>query len=233
MQNSLASLQSSLNRVKDITADIDMHAQAALSDPNVRARHETTLCAVTVILSGFLESFLRDIAEEVISDICNRAVPFNNLPDRIRITHYWKGAVCLGEIARRERSENPVALAKAMDAARRLASVGNPQMPYEILWEAFADTQANPGPEQIAEFLKRFDIENPLPALAAAMTTTQNTLTIGLKSFIGIRNECAHPGSATIAPTTTDVRGYCKLIEDIGAGMVAIFQDALAKPPYI
>jgi hypothetical protein len=232
MPNALASLQSSLNRVRDITADIDAHAQPALADPCIQARHETTLCAATVILSGFLESFLREVAEEVISDICNRSVPFNDLPDKIRVTHYWKGANCLAEIARRERLENPVVLARAFDAARRLASVGKSELPYEIVWEAFAETQANPGPEQISDFLKRFNVEKPLPTLAAAMNTTENTLAIGLKSFMEVRNECAHTGKATNVPTTTDVRGYCELIEQLGTGIVAVFEDALGKPPY-
>jgi hypothetical protein len=233
MQSVLANLQSSLNRVRDITADIDAHAQAALADPGIRARHETTLCAVTVILSGFLESFLRDIAEEVIGDICRRAIPFDSLPDRIRVTHYWKGAECLSEIARRERSESPVALAKALDTARRLASVGNPQPPYEILWEAFAETQANPGPDQISEYLKRFHIERPLPTLADQMSITETTFVLGLRSFMEVRNECAHTGSAANVPTTTDVRAYCKLIGDIGTGIVAVFEKTLASPPYV
>ena len=104
MQQALANLQSSLNRVRDITSDIDANAQAALADLAIQARHETTLCAATVIFSGFLESFLKEIAEEVIGDICSRALPFS-ICDKVRITHFWDGAKCIGELARRERSE--------------------------------------------------------------------------------------------------------------------------------
>jgi hypothetical protein len=232
MQKALANLQSSLNRVRDITADIDANAKAALADSAIQARHETTLCAATVILSGFLESFLKEIAEDVISDICNRSVPFGSLPDKIRVTHFWDGAKCVSEMARRERSKNPLVLAKATDAARRLASVGGPQLPYEIVWEAFAETQANPGPSQISDFLKRFAIDKPLPTLAAAMKVGENTLIIGLSSFMEVRHECAHTGSATNVPTTTDVRGFCDLIEQLGVGILTVFQDILGKPPY-
>jgi hypothetical protein len=233
MPNALVNLNASLDRVRDIAVDIDAHVQAALADAIIQARHETTLCAASVILSGFLESFLREVAEEVVSDICNRAVPFDDLPPRIRVTHYWEGAACLREIARQERSENPLMLGKASDAARRLASVRNSQVPYEIIWEAFADTQANPGPDQISAFLKRFDIEEPLPTLAGAMNTTQNNLVLRLKSFMEIRNECAHTGSARNVPTTSDVQGFCDLIEQLGAGIVAVFQDKLGKPPFV
>jgi hypothetical protein len=233
MQKALPNLIASLDRVRAITTDIDAHVQDALRDLAIQGRHETTLCAATVILSGFLESFLREVAEEVITDICNRAVPFNSLPSKIRVAHYWDGALHLKELARQENKENPVVLARAADAARRLASVGSPLLPYEILWEAFAETQANPGPDQIRDFLKRFHIEEPLPTLAIAMGTTQNNLSLRLRSFMEIRNECAHTGSASKVPTTNEVGGFCDLIEQLGKGMVTVFQDTLGQPPYV
>lgn len=233
MLNALPNFKASLDKVRAIADDIDVHVQDALKDAAIQARHETTLCAATVILSGFLESFLREVAEEMIADICSRAVPFDQLPSKIRVTHYWDGALHIREMARQERSADPVVLAKAADAARRLASVGVAQLPYEILWEAFADTQANPGPGEINAYLKRFDIPEPLPTLATAMNTTQNTLSLSLRSFMEIRNECAHTGSAKNVPTTSDVRGYCKLLEDVGTGIVTVFQNALGAPPYV
>jgi len=233
MQNALPNFRASLDKVRAIADDIDVHVQDALKDAAIQARHETTLCAATVILSGFLESFLREVAEEMIADICSRAVPFDQLPSKIRITHYWDGASHIREMARQERSADPLVLVKAADAARRLASVGAAQLPYEILWEAFADTQANPGPDEISAYLKRFHIPEPLPTLAIAMNTTQNTLSLSLRSFMEIRNECAHTGSAKNVPTTSDVRGYCKLLEDVGTGIVIVFQNALAAPPYM
>lgn len=233
MQKALDNLKSSLGRVRDIAVDIDANAQEALKDPAIQARHETTLCAATVILSGFLESFLRELAEDVITDICNRALPFDTLPSKVRITHYWEGSLWLREIARQEKSENPVLLAEALDVAKRLASAGNAQFPYELIWEAFAETRANPGPQQISDFLRRFEIGDPLPTLASAMNTTQNTLVLSLESFMKVRHECAHTGYAKIMPTTTDVQGYCDLIEQIGTGIVAVFQDTLGKPPYV
>jgi hypothetical protein len=233
MQKALPNLKASLDTVRAITTDIDSHVQDALRDPAIQARHETTLCAATVILSGFLESFLRDVAEEVISDICSRGVPFDSLPSKIRVAHYSDGALYLQKMARQEKKEDPVVLAEAADVARRLASVGAAQLPYEILWEAFADTQANPGPEQVSSFLKRFHIDKPLPTLADAMGILENNLLLRLASFMSIRNECAHTGSARNAPTTSDVLGYCNLIEEIGKGIVAVFQDTLRKPPYV
>lgn len=233
MQNALPNLKASLDRVRAIADDIDARVQDALKDAAVQARHEVTLCAATVILSGFLESFLREVAEEMVTDISSRAIPFDQLPSKIRITHYLEGAFHIREMARQEKGGDPVVLAKAADAARRLASVGATQLPYEILWEAFAQTQANPGPDEISAYLKRFHISEPLPTLAAAMNATQNTLSLSLRSFMEIRNECAHTGKAKNVPTTSDVRGYCKLLEDVGAGVVTVFRDALGAHPYV
>jgi hypothetical protein len=232
MQNAFPNLKASLDRVRAISADIDAHVQDALRDAAIQGRHETTLCAATVILSGFLESFLREVAEEVITDICNCAIPFDSLPSKIRVAHYWDGAIYLREMARQDKRESPVVLAKASDAARRLASVGSPQLPYELLWEAFAETQANPGSEQIGTFLKRFHIDEPLTTLAGAMNTTANNLVLRLTSFMEIRNECAHTGSASKVPTTTEVQGFCDLIEETGKGIVAVFTNILGQPPY-
>ena len=102
-----------------------------LKDQAIQARHETSLCAATVILSGFLESFLRELAEEMITDICNRGFPSTS-SSKIRITHYWDGARNCARLARQEKAESPVVLSEGLRCARRLASVGGPQLPYEI-----------------------------------------------------------------------------------------------------
>ena len=47
-----------------------------------------------------------------------------------------------------------------------------------------------------------------------------------------VRHECAHTGSAKNVPTTSDLRGYCQLLEDIGNGIVKVFTNILAAPPY-
>ncbi len=233
MQRALNNLKTSLTRVRDIAADIDSNVQAALATTAVQARHETTLYASTVILSGYLESFLREVAEEMVAEICNKAIPFNDLPSKIRVAHYWDGSRRLTEVARKERKENPLLLTKASDVARRLASVASNQAPYEILWEAFADTQANPGSKEIGEFLGRFDVDKPIPTLAAAMTWSENTVVLRLGSFIQVRNECAHTGASTINLTTTDVTGYCDLIDEVATGVVNTLRATLTKPPYV
>jgi hypothetical protein len=64
------------------------------------------------------------------------------------------------------------------------------------------------------------------------MNASENTVSIRLNSFMEVRNECAHTGSAKNVPTASDALDYCQLIEDVGAGIVKVFQDLLAAPPY-
>src|SRR6185312_16244443 len=123
MGKALTNLMSSLKKARAIADDIDDRAQFALQDTAEFARHETTMCAVTVIVSGFLESFLREIAEETISEICGRNVPFKRLPQKIQITHFRDGALHIKKIAGGE-------MGLTSDAARRLASVTEPALPY-------------------------------------------------------------------------------------------------------
>ncbi|HYW43994.1 MAG TPA: HEPN domain-containing protein [Bryobacteraceae bacterium] len=232
MQKALLNLKTSVQRVRDIACDIDNNASAALANPTALARHETTQCAATVILSGFLESFMRETAEGMISEICARNVPFQDLPDKIRVTHFLAGGYFLHERAKYERKTGAFAMTESANVVRRLASVGIPQPPYELLWEAFADTQANPGPDAIGDFLRNFDVQKPIPALAAAMNVSANTLVIRLRSFIEVRNECAHTGSSSKVPTTSDIQDYCDLVEQTANGIVLVLQTVLARAPF-
>ena len=232
MHEALTNLRASIQSVREITADVDAHAAAALRHSEVMARHQTVLCAATVILSGFLESFIKEVAREMIGEVCSRAITFNDLPAKIRMTHYEEGGRWIQKMAQSEKQENPLTHRKTADAARRLASVQGGGSSYEILWEAFIDTQANPGPSQIRDFLKRFGVDDPLKKLAQSVNATQNTLSMRLSSFIEVRNECAHTGSCRNIPTTTDVQGYCDLLEQVGEGVVKVFQARLQMPPY-
>ena len=149
MRTTLAKFRSSLDRIRDIADDIDASAFPALADPAIRARHETIQCAVTVALSGFFESFLRQVAEKFIDQLNGVNKPFALLPQRLRHTHFEQGGAVLSRRTQDDRANRTSRIsATSDDIARRLASVvvGTP---YQIVWEGFADTQANPGPEAV------------------------------------------------------------------------------------
>jgi RiboL-PSP-HEPN len=88
---------------------------------------------------------------------------------------------------------------------------------YELVWEAFAETKGNPGPEVVRNFLERFGVEKPMETLSQSVGQTIST---PLKSFIDVRNECAHNGQANQTPVPSEVLDYCDLLEKTAKGIV-------------
>lgn len=231
MKTALANFVRSLNRIRDITADIDQNLSAALANATVLERHETMQCAATVILSGYLESFLGDVAEAFVRELSGKAVPFNSLPLKIRATHFGNGAEFLARMSKREAAlvKRDPSLHRLIDSeaiVQRMASVVS-SAGYELIWEAFAETRTNPGPETLKEFLGRFDIKDSWKTLATKTGLSETTIDASLTSFRSIRNECAHTGTATQIPTPSDIRDYCDLLQRVASGIVDILEAHL------
>jgi hypothetical protein len=218
----LTNLKTSLQRVRDLADDVLANTTNALTDSALRRRHETTLCSVVVILSGFFESFMREAAEAYADDVAKKGLAFAALPETVRYAHFSGGGSILNNIGRRSVPTGyRWILSTAHDVARRLASDNGPP-PYELLWEAFAETKGNPGPDVIREFLARFGVKKPMEALATHVQKTHNTITTRLDSFLAVRNECAHSGIPTAIPTASEVKDYCDLLEEVADGMVSV-----------
>jgi len=229
MSNSLLSFEESLTRIRDIINDINENVAQALKDTALRARHETTRCAMMVILSGFFESFIRNAADEFIAQLCARAVPFDRLPERIRATHFSGGAAILIKRAEKEKHANPMSESALM--VRRLASVVS-VMPYELVSEAFGETRANPSAQIVREFLGRFGIENPGQHLTHRSGLSESGLETTFKSFIALRNECAHTGTAGNVPSGSEIIDYCIFLDKVAIAMVDILNVHFSLPPF-
>ncbi len=233
MKTALIEFAHLLDGVRDIASDIDAHAADALRDRAVGRRHVTIQCACTVALSGYFESFLRDTAEACVTEICAKGKPFASLDQQMRDAHFEQGGLILASLARARRT-NKVTWIKASvdDVAKRLHSVFA-STNYQMVWEAFAETRSNPGPDVIGDFLRRFGVKKPWPKLAVKVSLaykvskTEGSLTEGLKSFIEVRNECAHTGRANVIPLPSDLRQYCNLLQSIASAIVAVLDDHL------
>lgn len=227
MRTVLLDFKNSLARVRDIADDVDKNISSVLSDPLARNRYETARCAATVILSGFFESFLKQLAEKCVSAICNLNRPFASLPDRLRYSHYEFGGTVLTRRTQDERSNRSSRIqASADDISFRLASVAT--MPYDLVWEAFAETQANPSSETVGKYLKRFGIGAPWQKIASIAGTSAGVLKTELDSFVSLRHECAHTGTATTVSTPSEIRGFCDLLERLADAIVRVLEDYLA-----
>ena len=225
MRSALASFNSSISRIRDIADELDNDLPNALADSFVLERHETTRCAATVILSGYWETFLKELAEEFISEACKLNKPFGSLPEKMRHTHYERGGVILSRRAQDERAgRNSRILASSSDIANRLASVSS--VPYDLVWEAFADTFANPDDETVNDYLKRFGISKAWDEIGNRVHYA-TVLRTQLKSFVALRHECAHTGSATTIPTTVEIREFCDMLATLAEGIVRVLENHL------
>jgi hypothetical protein len=230
MRTALADFRSSLERVRDIADDNDKNVSAILSDSALRNRCESVRCAATVILSGFLESFLKQLADKCIGAVSALNKPFASLPEKIQHSHYEFGGAALSRRAQDDRARRPSRIqATAHNIASRLASVAS--VPYDVVWEAFAETHSNPNSETIAHYLKRFGVDRPWDRLAQKqkVTTSPLALQTRLDSFVLLRHECAHTGTANTVPTPSELREFCDLLDAIADAIVSVLEDHVAS----
>ena len=87
-----------------------------------------------------------------IEDLSASGVAFTGLPEGMRNQHFEGGGKVLSRAVEFARKGKPAPFGNAtpQDIVARLhsASAGGS---YQIVWEAFADTQANPGPDVVKE----------------------------------------------------------------------------------
>ncbi|MGH7744268.1 MAG: HEPN domain-containing protein [Candidatus Dormibacteria bacterium] len=183
-------------------------------------------CGAVVLLSGYLESFIRDCMRAFIADVNALGHPLTKLPEGMKHTHFDVGArVLRWQLKLDKRAGNT---ARCEDLSTRLASVSAPTG-YTLVWEAFANTEANPGPEVIAEVLGSVGVKNGWEKLKAATPTGLVDLKTFMTSFILMRNECAHSGNITSPPSASDLLDYGQNLAGLGTAMVSVLRERLTE----
>jgi RiboL-PSP-HEPN len=224
MQNALDRFKSSLERVREIASEIDDRITSQPGNQRFRNATQTIICGSVVVTSGYFESFLSDLVKSYVMALNLKQFSFNGLPDKIQKTHYQDGAKFLLRII---QNQAPGHSTTREDVLRRLNTVLGPR-PYELVWEAFANTHSNPGVETLESILKRCGISNPWEKLAEAISVKAEIIKSNLEGFITVRNDCAHTGTAIDIPATSTLLSYCDNLEKIATGVVKILSDLLA-----
>src|SRR5258708_15670861 len=103
-------------------------------------------------------------------------------------------------------------------------------MPYELVSEAFGDTRANPSAKIVREFLGRFGIESPGERLVNSSGLSESGLETTFGSFIALRNECAHTGTAGNVPTGGEIADYCDFLDKVATAIVNILDAQFSLP---
>jgi hypothetical protein len=142
----------------------------------------------------------------------------------MRSSHYEFGGAILSKRAKDDRANRASRiLASTSDIAFRLSSVT--ATPYSLVWEAFAETRANPNSEAVGEFLKRFGVDKPWEKISLKAGSSTLTLKTRLDNFLLLRHECAHSGMSTTIPTPSEIRDICILLDKIAGAIVDVLED--------
>lgn len=233
MRQALADFGTSLNRIRALANSIVAATGAALSNPAIRELHETQQCGSVVLLTGYFEAFLKDLVRRYIEDLSASGVAFTGLPENMRNRHFEGGGKILSRAVEFARKGKPAPFGNAtpQDIVARLhsASAGGS---YQIVWEAFADTQANPGPDVVKEIAKGLGLNNFWPTVSTHSGNparwSDSALTSQLIDLIAKRNACAHTGTVSPIPTAADILNFADMLEALGTGFVTALEAELA-----
>jgi HEPN superfamily RiboL-PSP-like protein len=219
---SLTNLDASLSGVRLVLTDLAAGALHVPVSPTFFGRRTVILSSLIVTLSGYFESFLRDFAQEFAKELSRKNVPFPNLHVLIRDAHFLGGGKVLTEAVK--QSSHRRSTATPIDIVERLVSVK--QATYTLLWESFAETQANPGARTVTAYLKSMSVNGGFNEVARLLTVADptqpasgNGLSTALDALIERRNECAHTGTIAQALSEQDVEAYCDLLWRLANGI--------------
>lgn len=234
MRQALADFGTSLHRVRALANSILAATSSALSDATIRELHETQQCGAIVLMTGYFEAFLKDLVRRFIEDVSASGIAFAGLPEDMRNRHFEGGGKILTQAseAARKGKATPFGNATREDIVARLHSASNTAGPYQILWEAFADTRANPGPDVVQKIAKNLGVNNFWPTVSSHSGNparwSDSALTTKLEDLIAKRNECAHTGKVSPIPTAADVLEFADMLEALGSGFVTALEAELA-----
>lgn len=223
MRTAFSNLKVSLDHVRDIANDLQQRLLQPGQNIQTRSSTQTISCGTVVIMSGYFESFLADIAKAFIINLCNAQIPFNSLPVKIQTTHFTDGSRFLHDITRNRLRWHT---STKEDVLRRLNTVLT-VTPYELLWEAFADTNSNPGVQTVEEILKKCGLSDVWVLLKSKSNVEPEVQKLKLEAFVSLRNECAHTGTATTIPSPQKILETCDDLELLSNAMVEILNDHL------
>lgn len=113
-------------------------------------------CAMVVLISGYFESYLKDIIKEYIDKINFLGKNISEIPSEMQLLHYAGGAKALEWAAKQDKELAGTTM--SMDLTSRLASLSN-NTGFSLAWEAFANTDSNPGVQTVTKLIKGMQID--------------------------------------------------------------------------
>jgi hypothetical protein len=223
MHAALSRFQADIARIDKVAALLT--SAPALSSDMLQATWAVR-CGSVVLFSGYLETFMKDSMCAFITEVNALGHPLSKLPEDMIHTHFREGAAALKWQVRSDKKIGN--MTKCENLTARLASVSAPRG-YTLAWEAFANTEANPGPDVFGKLLGSVGVKKPWAKLKTATPAGLVDLNTFLTSFIAMRNECAHSGNTTTPPGASDLLQYGQNLSGLGVAMVSVLINRLAE----
>jgi hypothetical protein len=165
----------------------------------------------TVLLSGYLEEYLKEAVRCYCEELCKKSKPFFDLAPDLQRNFFRSAAKYLDRRTSGEGWKEADAVRRAIEAGKRIAALeASPS--YDLFWEELAETRGNPGPDVIRDLLKGLGLKDPWKSIDSS-----GALQAKLKIFVEQRNRCAHSGSGGNPPEADvlrDIIGQLKRVTE-------------------
>lgn len=187
-------------------------------------------CATVVLISGYFENYLKNLVKEYIEAINSLGKPLVKIPFDMQLKHYSGGAAALAWASKEDKAIRTTSISQ--DLSRRLASLSQPTG-YILAWEAFANTNSNPGTETVATILSGLEVDKAWIEIND-LQNSHGRLDTFLTSFIKMRNVCAHTGRHNTPPSGADIVEYAEKFRALAACidmLTAIRLEGFATAP--
>ncbi|MEM5461933.1 HEPN domain-containing protein [Paraburkholderia phytofirmans] len=184
---------------------IQSESANAMRDRALLAQHNTVQLGSVVLLSGFLESFLRSVCASYFAELSNKGLGMHSLGDEFLKIHLREGAGHLSDMVKREQKRKKSLSDSSAFVRRLVAPIMDPTK--APVWEAFARTQGNPSSDVVTAILAGLGIKGGFSALddAIGRKYSASTMTQLLNNLTELRNESAHTGTATNVPQPSTI----------------------------
>ncbi|MBI6571446.1 hypothetical protein EIG75_22765 [Pseudomonas syringae] len=199
---------SSLDTVETVAQSLS--SPAALKPSQLTSTNAVS-CSIIVLLSGYFESYLKDIIKEYIESINNLNKPLTAIPLSMQLKHYSGGAEALIWASKTDKKLKSTSISQ--DLTRRLGSLDKSR--YYLAWESFANTKSNPGTDTISTLLSGLEIDKGW-GLINDLNKSHGRLDMFLTSFMEMRNVCAHTGRHQTPPSGADLINYIEKFRTLG-----------------
>jgi len=236
MRQALGEFILSLNGIRALANNINQNTGQALANSSVRQLHETQQCGAIVLLTGYFEAFLKELVRRYLRDLCLSGVAFSALPARMQHKHFEGGGKILTKASEAGRTGITTSFGSATreDVVARLYST-SANANFNIVWEAFADTGANPRAavvKTIGNDLGLEDFWRSISTNSGDPARWSDTAVISkLDDLISRRNSCAHTGIVNPIPTAFDILDFSDLLQVIGESFVSTLEIKLITYP--